>query len=108
MTDEIPENYTTLDNAISLLEDSEAPFYEAVQLAKQAANDLKPLLANRMQYITAKRALRIIAAQPCEGAEFIPSSGVEDCNAAILACAITVEQRCWPCYARHVLAGGTP
>lgn len=109
MTDDtIPENYTTLDQAIRRLEESEAPFYDAVRLAKQAAADLRPLLANRIQYLHAKRALKIMAAQPCEGADYIPSPGVEDCNAAILACTITIEQRCWPCYARHVLNGGEP
>lgn len=105
MTDEIPDTYTILDQALRRLEESEAPFYDGVRLAKQAAGDLRQLLANRTQYMNAKRALKMMAAQECNSTSCVGSQ-YGDCNDAILA----GEQRirCCPCYARYVLNGGTP
>lgn len=110
MTDnEIPENYTVLDHAIRKSQESERPFYESQELLKQAAKDLGPLLANRMQYINAKRGLKIIAAQPCETdwRTYADPSQPWTCEDAVAAMP-QAAKRCWPCYARHVLNGGTP
>jgi hypothetical protein len=111
MTDEIPENYTNLDHALRRFEASEAPFYDGMRYLKQAVADLRPLLSNRVQYMTARRALKIIAAQPCESGSVQPT--YSDCEAAIAASAGVFfagnsNGRCWPCYARHVLNGGEP
>ena len=99
---------TLLDRAIRKAEESEVPFYESVQLMKQAAGELRPLLQERNRYFTAVRAMNRIAQEPCESGDFIRHAGVEDCNAAVLTCELPEDGRCWPCYARHVLTGGTP
>jgi hypothetical protein len=107
MTDDtIPETATALDQALRRFEASEAPFYDGMQHLKQAAAELRPLIANRLQYLNAKRALKVIAAQPCESGEVQPL--YPDCEAAITADFMDEAGRCWPCYARHVLNGGEP
>jgi hypothetical protein len=107
---EISENYTNLDQALRRFEASEAPFYDGMRYLKQAAADLRPLLANRVQYLNAKRALRIIAAQPCENyyVKGDLQEGQTNCEAAIATGTTGDAVRCWPCYARHVLNGGEP
>ena len=106
MTDEIPESCPALDQALRRLEESEAPFYDGVRLVKQAAGELRQLLAGRVQYMNAKRALKVMAAQPCESGDAQPI--YTDCESAIAADYMDEAGRCWPCYARHVLNGGTP
>lgn len=109
MTDEIPDTYTTLDQALRRLEESEAPFYDGVRLVKQAAGDLRQLLASRVQYMNAKRALKVMAAQPCETdwRTYADPSRPWTCEDAVAAMP-QAAKRCWPCYARHVINGGTP
>jgi len=109
MTDEIPENYTNLDQALRRFEASEASLDDGMRDLKQAAADLRPLLAGRLQYINARRALKIIAAQPCETdwRTFADPSAPWTCAEAVSAMPQSAK-RCWPCYARHVLNGGEP
>ena len=110
MTDDtIPETTTALDQALRSFEASEAPFYDGLQHLKQAAAELRPLLANRTQYMAAKRALNVIAAGLCETdwRTFADPSAPWTCEDAVKAMP-NAAKRCWSCYARHVLNGGEP
>jgi len=97
---------TILDRALAKAQESEAPFYESMKLMKQAADELRPVLAEGSLYFSAMRALYTIATVPCESGEVQPRH--KDCPGALAAKAMEESERCWPCYARHVLKGGAP
>jgi len=97
---------TILDRAIAKAQESEAPFYESMKLMKQAADELRPVLAEGSLYFSAMRALYVIAHVPCESGDAQPQ--YPDCPSALAAKAMEKSARCWPCYARHVLGGGAP
>jgi hypothetical protein len=101
---------TGLRLALLRLEQAGEPLREAIVTIKQSSKDLDNLLAHRNFFAHTTRALRTIAAEACENGEIWPSH--KDCGAAIVAGEFTTNDLatsgCWPCYARHVLNGGTP
>lgn len=101
----VPAN-DALTQALAALQKSEAPFYEGIELLKLAKKQCGELLANRNRHAHAMRALNIMAASRCE----VSPTGIghKTCNEAIEAGDLAKNERCWPCYARHVLAGGAP
>jgi len=90
----------SLHQAIMALEKSEAPFYQGMQSLRDAERELKTILANVNFYHHAARALGTIAVRDCH---------FKDAKRTV--CSEHTEDRtqwCEPCYALHVISGGTP
>lgn len=101
-----PRRADLLTQALESFEQIEGRFYEGIRALKMARKQCGELLANANRHAHAMRALNTIAASPCEigwGA-----TGHKNCNAALAAGDLPENERCWPCYAKHVLDGGTP
>ncbi len=89
-----------LEQAIASLQASERPFYEGMSALKLAKREAGKILDNANFYHHAARALGIIAKKECQ-------VGWVDKR----PCFEQDEHRskwCEPCYALHVINGGTP
>lgn len=87
--------------ALAQLEANEAAIQAARQELKTVQRQLAPLLADVERYPHAMRALNTIAMGGCERQK----AAHTDC---LQRDAADRSTWCWPCYAKHVVNGGTP
>ena len=92
-----------LEKALRCLESAEISIREGRSLIHVAG---KRQNVPALQYLNAARAINTMAAKPCEVGLW--AQGHKICNDAIEAGDAAVNDRCWPCFARHVKNGGTP
>ena len=91
----------SLQQALAELQSSETPLYKGMQLLKNAQKDVESILNNANFYHHAARALGTIAMRPCHFVELIEGKVCSDHSE-------DKSEWCEPCYALHVISGGTP
>ncbi len=93
-----------LEKALRLLESAEVSIRDCRSLVSTAS---KRVYVPAMEYLNAMRALNTLAAKPCE-ARWPLTLDRKTCNDSFAAGDTTTNNRCGPCYARHMKDGGAP